>query len=53
MDCVTSRASAGAARFPAQARLCVEGKHMLYDFCRTYGIPHKNVTKLIVATSDE
>lgn len=35
------------------ARLCVRGKAMLYEFCRTRGVPHRNCGKLIVATSAE
>src|SRR5436305_14931466 len=33
------------------ARLCVAGKHALYDYCRDHGIPHRNCGKLIVATT--
>lgn len=33
------------------ARMCVSGRHALYNYCREYGIPHKNCGKLIVATS--
>lgn len=36
-----------------QARTCVAGKWMLYDYCRERGIPHRNCGKLIVATNDE
>mgnify|MGYP001806959605 CR=1 FL=1 len=36
-----------------KARLCVEGKARLYDFCRQYRVPYKAITKLIVATSKE
>jgi L-2-hydroxyglutarate oxidase LhgO len=35
------------------ARLCVAGKHALYDYCRDRGIPHRNSGKLIVATRPE
>jgi L-2-hydroxyglutarate oxidase LhgO len=33
------------------ARMCVEGKHALYAYCRDHGIPHRNCGKLIVATT--
>lgn len=36
-----------------QARSCVAGKWMLYDYCRERGIPHQNCGKLIVATNEE
>ena len=36
-----------------KAVLCVEGKELLYDYCRKYDIPYNNCGKLIVATSPE
>ena len=33
------------------ARMCVNGKHKLYDYCASHGIPHRNCGKLIVATT--
>jgi L-2-hydroxyglutarate oxidase LhgO len=36
-----------------KARLCVEGKWLLYDYCKKYNIPYNNCGKLIVATSKE
>src|ERR1044071_9934085 len=36
-----------------QARSCVAGKWMLYEYCRERGIPHANCGKLIVATNQE
>lgn len=35
-----------------RALLCVKGKHMLYAFCEENGVPHKRITKLLVATND-
>lgn len=29
--------------------LCLRGKHLLYDFCQRYQIPHRPIGKLIVA----
>ncbi|XP_047951480.1 L-2-hydroxyglutarate dehydrogenase, mitochondrial [Salvia hispanica] len=33
-----------------KARFCVRGRHLLYEYCRHHGIPHKQIGKLIVAT---
>ncbi|MGD0583606.1 MAG: NAD(P)/FAD-dependent oxidoreductase [Bacteroidales bacterium] len=35
-----------------KSKLCVEGKALLYDFCRKYDIPFNNCGKIIVATSE-
>jgi L-2-hydroxyglutarate oxidase LhgO len=35
-----------------KAKLCIEGKWLLYDYCKKYGVPFNNCGKLIVATSE-
>jgi L-2-hydroxyglutarate oxidase LhgO len=34
-----------------KARLCVRGKHLLYELCERQGVPHRRITKLVVATA--
>jgi L-2-hydroxyglutarate oxidase LhgO len=36
-----------------KARLCVEGKKLLYNYCEKYNIPFRRCGKLIVATTED
>lgn len=36
-----------------KTRLCIEGKHRLYEWCEKHEVPHKHTGKLIVATNAE
>jgi L-2-hydroxyglutarate oxidase LhgO len=36
-----------------KAQMCVEGRAMLYAYCREKGIPHRRLGKLVVATRNE
>jgi len=36
-----------------KSKLCLEGKWLMYDYCRKHDIPFKNCGKIIVATAED
>ncbi len=34
-----------------KSRTCIKGRHLLYEFCTQYAVPHQQCGKLIVATN--
>lgn len=36
-----------------KAKLCIEGKLLLYDFCDKYGVPYKRLGKYIIAMDEK
>ncbi|KAJ2845093.1 hypothetical protein IWW36_004930 [Coemansia brasiliensis] len=36
-----------------RTKLCIEGKHMLYEYCQQHGVPYKKIGKWVVAQNEE
>lgn len=36
-----------------KAKLCVEGRILLYEICERHGVPHRQITKIITATNND
>jgi len=36
-----------------KARHCIRGNHLLYEFCAAHRVPHKNIGKIVVASSQQ
>lgn len=36
-----------------KTKLCIRGRHMMYDLCAKHNIPHSNIGKWIVAQTDQ
>ncbi|KAH9843870.1 NAD dehydrogenase [Rhodofomes roseus] len=42
--------------YPADSlktRLCIRGRHLMYEYCQKHNVPHKKVGKLVVARDDQ
>ena len=48
-------ASAGIYYTPGslKAKLCLDGRHRLYEYCDSHNVPYHKLGKLLVATHDE